>query len=180
MRRGGPGTDPETKAVVFSQVGSAARSRNPKMIPLACVLGGFSPLLFPGSHCQEADRAPCVLAYYNPPHPAAGNTTTTPTQQFTSFLDEISAHLHRAGWPTLRLDGTMPHKARTAALASWRRANTLGAPRVLLVSLRAGGTGLNLTSASHCFLMDLWWNEAAGALRPRNMRRFLSGLSGFR
>jgi SNF2 family DNA or RNA helicase len=37
-----------------------------------------------------------------------------------------------------------------------------GAP-VLLMSLKAGGTGLNLTAADHVFLMDPWWNPAAEA-----------------
>ncbi|MFZ8406808.1 C-terminal helicase domain-containing protein, partial [Staphylococcus aureus] len=34
-------------------------------------------------------------------------------------------------------------------------------PSVLLLSLKAGGTGLNLTAADHVFLMDPWWNPAA-------------------
>jgi len=34
---------------------------------------------------------------------------------------------------------------------------------VFFVSLKAGGVGLNLTSASHCFLLDPWWNPAAEA-----------------
>ena len=33
-------------------------------------------------------------------------------------------------------------------------------PKVLLISLKAGGTGLNLTAADHVFLMDPWWNPA--------------------
>ena len=33
-------------------------------------------------------------------------------------------------------------------------------PPVLLISLKAGGTGLNLTAADHVFLMDPWWNPA--------------------
>jgi SNF2 family DNA or RNA helicase len=35
-----------------------------------------------------------------------------------------------------------------------------GGPPVLLVSLKAGGTGLNLTAADHVFLVDPWWNPA--------------------
>src|SRR5262249_52545058 len=35
-----------------------------------------------------------------------------------------------------------------------------GGPEVLLVSLKAGGTGLNLTAADHVFLLDPWWNPA--------------------
>ena len=36
-------------------------------------------------------------------------------------------------------------------------------PPVLLISLRAGGTGLNLTAADHVFLLDPWWNPAVEA-----------------
>jgi SNF2 family DNA or RNA helicase len=35
-----------------------------------------------------------------------------------------------------------------------------GGPPVMLISLKAGGTGLNLTAADHVFLMDPWWNPA--------------------
>jgi SNF2 family DNA or RNA helicase len=35
-----------------------------------------------------------------------------------------------------------------------------GGPPVFLVSLKAGGTGLNLTAADHVFLLDPWWNPA--------------------
>jgi SNF2 family DNA or RNA helicase len=45
-------------------------------------------------------------------------------------------------------------------LTTWRAANSTGAPVVLLVSTMAGGVGLNLTEASHVFMMDMWWNAA--------------------
>jgi hypothetical protein len=38
--------------------------------------------------------------------------------------------------------------------------------QILLVSTRAGGTGLNLTDATHAFLMDCWWNAAVGTVLP--------------
>lgn len=38
-----------------------------------------------------------------------------------------------------------------------------GAAPVFLISLKAGGTGLNLTQADHCFLLDPWWNPAIEA-----------------
>ena len=81
--------------------------------------------------------------------------------QWTTFLDVMGARLADAGWQFARLDGSMPAAARTAALTAWRVANADGGPPVLLVSTRAGGVGLNLTSANHCFLMDTWWNAAA-------------------
>jgi SWI/SNF-related matrix-associated actin-dependent regulator of chromatin subfamily A3 len=105
--------------------------------------------------------------------------------QFTSFIDVMGAHLTAAGWPCARLDGSMPAAARSAALAAWRVPNDRGGPPVLLVSTRAGGVGLNLTSANHCFLMDAWWNAAAdeqamdrvhrlGQTRPVRVIRFVA------
>jgi SNF2 family DNA or RNA helicase len=52
---------------------------------------------------------------------------------------------------------------------TWRRAisptrfQSAGGVPVLLMSLKAGGTGLNLTAADHVFLMDPWWNPAVEA-----------------
>ncbi|RAH46380.1 DEAD/DEAH box helicase [Aspergillus brunneoviolaceus CBS 621.78] len=89
--------------------------------------------------------------------------------QFTSFLDLISPQLTRAGIPHVRLDGTMPQKARAETLAQFNQTETPSAsssnpnPRVLLISLRAGGVGLNLTVANHVFMMDPWWSFAIEA-----------------
>jgi len=66
----------------------------------------------------------------------------------------------RCGWAPrqfVRLDGTMSQAAREQAL---QRFNTDPACTVFLISLRAGGVGLNLTAADHCYIMDLWWNPA--------------------
>lgn len=76
--------------------------------------------------------------------------------QWTSFLDLIEPHLQSAQIPALRLDGST--RDRQGVVDSFQTA--LGAP-VLLSSLKAGGTGLNLTAADHVFLMDPWWNPAA-------------------
>jgi SWI/SNF-related matrix-associated actin-dependent regulator of chromatin subfamily A3 len=80
--------------------------------------------------------------------------------QFTSFLDILQPCLSAASWPCARLDGSLSGAKRKDVLASWRAPNGSGAPAVLLVSTRAGGTGLNLTEANWVFLMDLWWNAA--------------------
>ena len=44
--------------------------------------------------------------------------------------------------------------------------------RVMIASLRAGGTGLSLTMARKCILIDLWWNEAIEQQVKNNFRRF--------
>jgi DNA repair protein RAD5 len=80
--------------------------------------------------------------------------------QFTSFLDLIEPALTRDDIKFLRFDGTMSQKARAAVLTEFTER-----PKgvVLLLSLRAGGVGLNLTQAKRVFMMDPWWSFAVEA-----------------
>jgi DNA repair protein RAD5 len=80
--------------------------------------------------------------------------------QFTSFLDLIQPVLERDNIPYLRFDGSMAQKARAAVLTEFT-ASKKGI--VLLLSLRAGGVGLNLTCAKRVFMMDPWWSFAVEA-----------------
>ena len=80
--------------------------------------------------------------------------------QFTSFLSLIEPALERAQIKFLRLDGSMAQRARAAVLQEF--ADKKGF-MVLLISLRAGGVGLNLTSAGRVFMMDPWWSFAVEA-----------------
>jgi SNF2 family DNA or RNA helicase len=75
--------------------------------------------------------------------------------QWTSFLDLVEPHLASAGLPYGRLDGSTRDRAGVVA-----RFQDEAGPPVLLISLRAGGTGLNLTAADHVFILDPWWNPA--------------------
>ena len=81
--------------------------------------------------------------------------------QFTSFMDLIGSALDAAGIDHKRFDGSLSLDQRAACVA-WLAEETPGrsGARVLLVSLKAGGTGLNLVAASRLYLMDLWWNPA--------------------
>jgi DNA repair protein RAD5 len=80
--------------------------------------------------------------------------------QFTSFLTLIEPALSRVHIKFLRLDGTMAQKARAAVLAEFAERKGF---TILLISLRAGGVGLNLTSAGRVFMMDPWWSFAVEA-----------------
>jgi superfamily II DNA or RNA helicase len=75
--------------------------------------------------------------------------------QWTSMLDLIEPHLDENGISFTRLDGSTRDRAGVV-----RSFQSDGGPTVLLISLKAGGTGLNLTAADHVFLMDPWWNPA--------------------
>ncbi len=77
--------------------------------------------------------------------------------QFTSFLARVRERLDAAGLAYAYLDGRT--RDRDAAVQSFRD----GSAPVFLISLKAGGFGLNLTEADYCFLLDPWWNPAAEA-----------------
>jgi superfamily II DNA or RNA helicase len=76
--------------------------------------------------------------------------------QWTSLLDLLEPQLSRAKLPFTRLDGATPDRGRVVA-----EFQDAAGPPVMILSLKAGGTGLNLTAADHVFLLDPWWNPAA-------------------
>ena len=75
--------------------------------------------------------------------------------QFTSMLALIEAHLEKEGIPFLKLTG------QTKDRASLVEKFQTGEVPVFLISLKAGGTGLNLTAADTVIHYDPWWNPAA-------------------
>lgn len=86
----------------------------------------------------------------------------TPTKsvifsQWTSMLDTIEPLLRRYGIEFERLDGKMARPARTQALLEFKNSPFC---TVMLVSLQAGGVGLNLTSASRIYILEPYWNPA--------------------
>jgi superfamily II DNA or RNA helicase len=87
--------------------------------------------------------------------------------QWTSLLDRIEPHLGAAGIRFSRLDGST--RDRGAVVGEFQ--DDAGPP-VLLVSLKAGGTGLNLTAADHVFLLDPWWNPAVEEQAADRAHRF--------
>ena len=77
--------------------------------------------------------------------------------QFTGFLGLVRDHLDRHGIGYRYLDGRTRNRAEV--LGAFKD----GDDPVFLISLKAGGFGLNLTEADYCFLLDPWWNPAAEA-----------------
>jgi SNF2 family DNA or RNA helicase len=73
----------------------------------------------------------------------------------------LEAHLARAGVPHQFLHGGTPVREREAMVARFQagEADPAHVP-VFLLSLKAGGTGLNLTRADHVVHLDRWWNPA--------------------
>jgi DNA repair protein RAD5 len=80
--------------------------------------------------------------------------------QFTSFLDLLNPALQSANIAFLRFDGSMNQKDRAKTLTAFATRTKF---TVLLLSLRAGGVGLNLTCAKRVYMMDPWWSFAVEA-----------------
>jgi SNF2 family DNA or RNA helicase len=88
---------------------------------------------------------------------AAGDKALCFTQ-YAEFGRVLQPYLAaRLGCPVLYLHGGTAKKARDALVAEFQEA---AEPAVFLLSLKAGGTGLNLTAASHVIHFDRWWNPA--------------------
>ena len=103
---------------------------------------------------------------------------------FSQFVDHLSilrSELDRKGIAYQYLDGSTPAKERQRNVEAFQN----GEGDLFLISLRAGGTGLNLTAADYVLHMDPWWNPAVedqasdrahrlGQLRPVTIYRFIT------
>ncbi|MDR6215552.1 DEAD/DEAH box helicase [Paracidovorax wautersii] len=79
--------------------------------------------------------------------------------QFTELLALVAEQMDAQGRPHLMLTGQTPPGQRGAVVRRFQARGDDGAP-VLLISLKAGGTGLNLTAADTVIHLDPWWNPA--------------------
>lgn len=100
--------------------------------------------------------------------------------QWTSFLDLIEIAFKDANVKFVRFDGKMLRNQREEAVNNFNNNPEI---KVLLISLKCGSLGLNLTAANQCFLMDPWWNPSIedqaidriyriGQTRPVSVFRF--------
>jgi SNF2 family DNA or RNA helicase len=76
--------------------------------------------------------------------------------QFVSHLSIVCKALDRAGYTYCYLDGSTPVNKRTSEVRSFQN----GQGDFFLISLKAGGLGLNLTAADYVIHLDPWWNPA--------------------
>lgn len=101
--------------------------------------------------------------------------------QFVDHLQLIKAHLDQFGVSYQYLDGSTPTKERQKRVDAFQR----GEGELFLISLKAGGVGLNLTAADYVIHMDPWWNPAVedqasdrahrmGQLRPVTIYRMIA------
>jgi SNF2 family DNA or RNA helicase len=109
-----------------------------------------------------------------------GNHRVLIFSQFQKQLLEIEKCIFERGWGCLRLDGQTRNRQRLV-----EDFQDPGGPAVFLISLKAGGYGLNLTAADTVIHFDPWWNPAAemqatdrahriGQTRPVTVYRLLT------
>lgn len=151
-----------TVAQVRETVAQAYSSRSPgqaRIIALTAILKLrqiclSSKLILP----QAADRSPKIDFLVDQLQElfAEGHSVLV-FSQFTSFLDIVEQGLSQHGIGFSRLDGSTPVARRKEMVQGFQESPE---PGVFLLSLKAGGRGLNLTRASYVFHLDPWWNPA--------------------
>ena len=108
----------------------------------------------PGTSCKPSDD---ICSDQTPLHTAAKHKKAVIFSQWTYMLDLISFVLKSENFSFVRLDGSMSQAKREKAVQDFKNEDHI---QVMVMSLKAGGLGLNLTCASLVLLMDLWWNPA--------------------
>ena len=87
---------------------------------------------------------------------AEGNHRVLIFSQFRGMLDRIEKELPQLGLTSFKITGSTPSQERQEMTKAFNQ----GERDVFLISLKAGGVGLNLTGADTVVLVDLWWNPA--------------------
>lgn len=77
--------------------------------------------------------------------------------QFVKQLDIYKKHFDEKGWKYAYLDGSLTNEQRQKAVTEFQQNDEI---KYFLISLKAGGLGLNLTTADYVFIIDPWWNPA--------------------
>ncbi|WOC13606.1 DEAD/DEAH box helicase [Gordonia sp. MP11Mi] len=116
------------------------------------------PGLVDGQHAALESTKIAYLAEQIPILTAEGHSALI-FSSFTGFLKLVAARFERDGIEYSYLDGAMSATKRAEQIEQFMAGDT-GA---FLISLKAGGFGLNLTAADYCFMTDPWWNPAAEA-----------------
>ncbi len=111
------------------------------------------PSLVPGQHADQSTKLALLAERIE--QAAADGHRALVFSQWTALLDLVEPVLRGISIEFERLDGSTRDRAGVV-----RRFSDENGPPVMLVSLKAGGTGLNLTAADHVFLLDPWWNPA--------------------
>jgi hypothetical protein len=111
------------------------------------------PSLVPGSSAESSSKIELLLDVVEQAKDEGHRALVF--SQWTSLLDLVEPQLRSRNISFERLDGTTRDREGVV-----RRFQESDGPPVLLLSLKAGGSGITLTGADHVFLLDPWWNPA--------------------
>lgn len=112
---------------------------------------------------QESAKIGALLRHLKQLQDTAAGEQIVIFSQFSSYLDILETELREA-FPTdiaqiYKFDGRLNLKERATVLQEFS-VKDLSKQKILLLSLKAGGVGLNLTCASYAFMMDPWWSPS--------------------
>lgn len=152
----------QTVAKIRSTIAAAYRSQTPaqaRIIALTAILKlrqiCLSPQLLNPAHTELSPKLECLLDRLT--ELVDEGHSALVFSQFTSFLDIVEQAFDVHGLPHVRLDGSTPTPTRKKLVQKFQEGAN---PSIFLLSLKAGGQGLNLTKASYVFHLDPWWNPA--------------------
>ncbi|WP_447965268.1 DEAD/DEAH box helicase [Nitrospira sp. Ecomares 2.1] len=152
----------QTVTKIRSTIAAAYQSQTPaqaRIIALTAILKlrqiCLSPQLLSSAHTDLSPKLECLLDRLKELLDEGHSALVF--SQFTSFLDIVEQAFDAHGIPHVRLDGSTPTPTRKKLVQEFQEGAN---PSIFLLSLKAGGQGLNLTKASYVFHLDPWWNPA--------------------
>uniref|UniRef100_A0A8C6TSB0 Transcription termination factor 2 n=1 Tax=Neogobius melanostomus TaxID=47308 RepID=A0A8C6TSB0_9GOBI len=116
----------------------------------------FNPQLF--EQTRHSTKISAIVSELKAIRQRGADQKSVIVSQWTSMLQIVAVHLRQMGLSYGVIDGSVQPKKRIDLVEEFNT-NPRG-PQVMLVSLCAGGVGLNLIGGNHLFLMDMHWNPA--------------------
>ncbi|KAL0604887.1 Transcription termination factor 2 [Plecturocebus cupreus] len=106
---------------------------------------------------RESTKISSLLAELEAIQRNSGSQKSVIVSQWTNMLKVVALHLKKHGLTYATIDGSVNPKQRMDLVEAFNRSR---GPQVMLISLLAGGVGLNLTGGNHLFLLDMHWNPS--------------------
>ncbi|KAM5295352.1 transcription termination factor 2 isoform 2-T2 [Glossophaga mutica] len=106
---------------------------------------------------RESTKISSLLAELEAIRRDSGSQKSVIVSQWTSMLKVVALHLKRNRLTYATIDGSVSPKQRMDLVEAFNHSR---GPQVMLISLLAGGVGLNLTGGNHLFLLDMHWNPS--------------------
>lgn len=136
---------------------------NPNHLLKLEIADGKKPSLIPFDNNPKPAKIDALLKHLKLLQDTSAGEQVVIFSQFSSYLDVLERELSEAFSPDIaqiyKFDGRLNLKERANVLHSFA-IKDFAKQKILLLSLKAGGVGLNLTCASYAFMMDPWWSPS--------------------